>query len=548
MQQPIRVLLFVIIALLLSAGIVGAQDGQNLLRDGEFEGSYSGRGSGTLNIPGDWQLWVAEPSGQFTNQRPTAYPHNGPDPDPKSGTRALNFSGGFVTYTVAVYQQVSVPEGSIVRGSAFGWLHTCLVPKDNQKCNSNGEMGAYIKVGVDPNGGTNPNDSNIVWSGQAQPHDRWEEISVSATATSGTVTFFIYASQQRVLSLSDEHEPEGYLNKVYFDDARLVVTGQGTPGGSSGGGGGGGSQAAAPPPPSSVGFVSPQDERDDGSIVHVVQSGDTIDSIAVAYDTTRLDIMELNGISDPRIIQIGQELIIREGEGQGDEGDSSEENGDGEPSDAEGDENTDDENPEADGESSEDDGDGGEDRESVDPAEAPPAPVVSVASGNVLPARDPAALTASICVLVFNDANQNRIQEEGEGLVADGAIEVRAGGEEVEDYDTDGASEPHCFTDLAAGEYVTVAQPPSGYGLTTPNQFRVQANPGATIHLAFGAAEGVVPPMVPPPDDLIVVNDIVEEPETPRNPLRDNLGLIVFGLAGVVLVVGTGATVLMRRR
>ena len=63
--------------------------------------------------------------------------------------------------------------------------------------------------------------------------------------------------------------------------------------------------------------VVAQDAQDDGSIVHSVRPGDTIDSIAVAYGVTRQDIMALNNISDPRIIQIGQELVVKEAGGGG---------------------------------------------------------------------------------------------------------------------------------------------------------------------------------------------------------------------------------------
>ena len=101
------------------------------------------------------------------------------------------------------------------------------------------------------------------------------------------------------------------------------------------------------------------------------------------------------------------------------------------------------------------------------------------------------------------------------------------------------------------GDYLAVATAPDGYGLTTPNQLRVRASAGSTIYVAFGAAEGVVPVMVPPPDDLVVAQEPVEETAKPAqtpNPLVENSGLIVLGLAGVVLVIGTGATLLMRRR
>lgn len=550
--------LYVLLTFLLLAATLplAAQDGDNLLKDGDFEGQYTGRGAADFNIPADWGVWFADSprTEVWMNLQPVAFPHGGPDPDPQSGRRALNLNKGYATFTAAVYQQVSVAEGTNVQASAYAYLHTCNIPKNSDKCGSAVESGAFTKIGIDPNGGTNPYDSDIVWSGEIRPHDRWEEMSVSATATGGTVTVFLYVTQQMP---SD-------LNKVYFDNARLRAGGEG---GAAPAGGGDG----APAPtaiPQSVGFVSPQEAREDGSIVHTVRSGDTIDSIAVAYGLTRQDILDLNNISDPRIIQVGQELLIREARrgNRNNNNDNDDEGGAAEtaaPAETENEGGEVEASAEASGEEAaaateeggedaaaeESGGDEGEREENARPPQesAPPAPVVA----NALPARDPAATTATICVIMFDDVNQNRIQEDGEAPLAGGQITLNREGSAVSEFTTENAATPHCVSDLQAGEYLAVAAAPDGYGLTTPNQLRVRASAGATIHVAFGAAEGVVVAMVPPPDDLTVVSEeVAEEPAavTPPNPIAENSGLIVLGLAGVVLVVGMGATLLMRRR
>jgi LysM repeat protein len=41
-----------------------------------------------------------------------------------------------------------------------------------------------------------------------------------------------------------------------------------------------------------------------------VQSGDTLLTIALAFETSTEALQELNGIVNPRFLQIGQELII----------------------------------------------------------------------------------------------------------------------------------------------------------------------------------------------------------------------------------------------
>jgi hypothetical protein len=276
-----------------------------------------------------------------------------------------------------------------------------------------------------------------------------------------------------------------------------------------------------------------------------VGAGDTLDSIAVAYGVTRTDIMQLNNIEDARLIFVGQQLTIKETErseeDEDDDGDSSSEGG---------------------GEAEDNGDEGGGDSEEEEEPEptptpaptstpAPPAPVISADSGGVLPAIDPSSSTSAVCVLMFDDANQNRIQEEGESLLGGGNIALNAGAEQIGTQQTDGTSSSHCFTDLNAGDYLAVAQPPSGYGLTSPDQFQVRAQPGTTINIAFGAAQGVQPVVAPPPDAGGIVSDVTAQ-ETDTTSLADTVlglsGFLVFGLAGLVLVAGIGAALIFRQR
>ncbi|HEX2905652.1 MAG TPA: hypothetical protein VHO69_02240, partial [Phototrophicaceae bacterium] len=184
----------------------------------------------------------------------------------------------------------------------------------------------------------------------------------------------------------------------------------------------------------------------------------------------------------------------------------------------------------------------------VEPTNAPPAPVTQVAANNV----NPAATTGSVCVVLFEDANQNRIQETGENALPGGTIVVSQAGQPVGTYQTESVLDPHCFADLSIGDYVAVASAPGGYGLTTSNQLRVQLSPGATINLTFGAAPGVQA-VVPPPADAggaLVSETQEQQPETVS--LTDRLlsvsGYIIFGLAALVLLGGVGAVLVLRRR
>ena len=70
---------------------------------------------------------------------------------------------------------------------------------------------------------------------------------------------------------------------------------------------------AAPPsgtvPPEAAG-ASADTAAGDAPVVHVVQSGDTLNRISQQYDVSVEDIMAANGLSDPNIISVGQQLTI----------------------------------------------------------------------------------------------------------------------------------------------------------------------------------------------------------------------------------------------
>ncbi len=534
---------FSVLALLLvTTSLLSAQEerlNNPSLEEGTF-GAYTTRRGGEFPIylPSAWNIWLASPTGDFFNRgdRTTVNPHPGPGPSPRDGGRAVNVDCGYVTCTAAIYQQVSVEAETNIQASAWAQVKACNIPEDSDTCGSAVESGSQTRIGIDPNGGTDPNDGDIVWSDWAQPHDRWEQMSVGATATGTTATLFMYSRQG---STAD-------LNRTYWDQASLT-------GGGSGGSAAGDGPAPTPIPtaPPSVAFVTAQEQRADGSIIHVVASGDTIDSIAVAYSVTRQHILDLNGISDPRIIAIGQEILIREPlPSEGTNLSEEIEDEDGPPTDPDATEEA--EAPDTDPDATEDTEPAEAEPTSSEPTATPaPAPVVSVADGQVVPANDPAALGAVVCVALFNDLNRNRIQEVGEELLSGGTINLNRNAETLDGVETDGVSEPHCFEALEPGAYVVAASAPEGYGLTSPDQLRLQTLAGIKLDVSFGAAEGVQA-VAPPPADAGELESETEAGEAQEAAMTDSLlansGLIIFGVAAAVAVAGLGLSLVMRRR
>ena len=281
--------------------VPASAQGGNLLQDPSFEGTYVNRGRSNLNTPANWPIWLADGPRNFDWQnradKVTAFPHNN-GPEVHSGSASLNLDGGYVTYTAAVYQQVGVTPGTNLTGSAWARIKTCNLAPGFDNCGSAVESGAFVKVGIDPNGGTDPNSPSIVWSANFAPHDNYQQGTVTATAAGPTATLFIYTTQASPAT----------LNRAWFDDAVLSV----------GGAGGSappvpGQPTAVPPaPPVATAFVAfVQPPRADGSVVHTVQVGDTMTGISTAYAVPIDEIMELNGLRSSRFIFVGQELLIK---------------------------------------------------------------------------------------------------------------------------------------------------------------------------------------------------------------------------------------------
>lgn len=300
-----RLIVLLSLALLLGALPAAAQDG-NLLQDPGFEGPYANRGRSDLNTPAAWPLWVVPPGGhewQNRTDRMYAFPHIA-GPQVLSFPASLNINAGFVTFTAGVYQQVTVPARANVQGSVWAWIQTCNSRDAANNfvgfpCGSSPASEAFVRVGVDPNGGTDAFAPAIIWGPWIAPHDHWEQATVNATANGTAVTFFIATTQQW---------PADFNNR-WFDNASLTVGG---PGGRSPAGSGSVTTGAAPTVRPTASVPARQAPQPDGSIVHVVQPGDTLSGISIAYGVSVARILSLNDLTaaDTRRILVGQRLLI----------------------------------------------------------------------------------------------------------------------------------------------------------------------------------------------------------------------------------------------
>lgn len=258
---------------------------QNLLQNPGFESDYSGRmGRGDFNFPVGWHGWYTDsPHTEYwMNVPPTGYPHNGPFR--RSGTNAQSIAKGGGSFTAAAIQRVpNIPAGAVVHGSAWVYI------ENNEGTNAQVRIGIGSNVVTDVYG-------DITWSQWEKRLNGQHQISVEHIATGGEVSIFIFATQTWA------NDP----NAVYIDDASLTIVGEAEVPGEDNEE----NVVVEPPRPSGVAFVVPQDSGEGGAITHIVGSGDTLASIAVAYGVKIDDIIALNGLDKSSFLQLDQALII----------------------------------------------------------------------------------------------------------------------------------------------------------------------------------------------------------------------------------------------
>jgi LysM repeat protein len=536
----------------------------NLLKNGSLESPYYGQGSQTLTVPHDWGLWIGAGD-------PNALPHNDPL-QVLDGAVAWSIKQSGTVFTAAGYQQVAVTPGDTLRASAYGWVFTCndaissCAIKDPPYHRSDPLAGASMRVGIDPAGGLDPAATGIKWSAALAPYDQWAMMSVTATAQSSTVTVFLYMTQTQGLA----------LNEAFWDKASLVVITGETAGTETSG--------------DEVPYVVPQSVRPDGSIVHIVQTGDTLSSIAYAYfeyNVTVDSITALNGLKpNARFLQPGQELLIlppgsvdpvtgrlitpgapiasptlspnatptataqitREPLPFGNTLRPSTETPTETPMPTDTPAPTDTPTPEP----------------TITPTPEPtltrtPAPSATPQVMAALVTPD-----GTLCVSVYVDTNLNGARDPGEAPLAGGQITLSgASGDVTRAYD--GSADPLCI-DQPAGQYRVNAVAPEGYGLTTVDSVVVMLVSGRTVDVAFGGAAGYTPPPTPettegtapaggevvPPGAVAPVIQVQtpstnRKPETTLDRLYDRSGLLVLGSAGLIAVGSAFVLIALRR-
>ena len=323
--------------LMLSLGALGAQaQTGNLLVNPGFEAPYVDNGGSPPRLVAQgWAPWnlPAEPGMSYSQMlQPEYYPANSPaglgPARVRSGGEAQRMQVFFGTFTAGVSQAVGnlTPGESYTFGAqVWVWSSSFDNPAVSQQ-----DGGVTVQVGIDPNGGSDPESSSIVWSSLVAPsYDNWVFYSVTTPASSATASVWIRATVTTPVK-----------NTVVFMDDATLVQGTGAPLPVT--------ATSVPPTPTAVPptdvpptatavpptatdvpptptptvtftptitltpspYPTINNTQFPGRTVYIVEQDDTVAIIAVLYGTSIDAILAANNLSPNGLIFVGQPLII----------------------------------------------------------------------------------------------------------------------------------------------------------------------------------------------------------------------------------------------
>ncbi len=438
--------------------------GENLLANPGFEGigkpmnnsspnydnwtrdTYTGVPYGEIFTPQGWVTWWQE--GEYKRPECKVIPNEHPfNSDPKriySGYYAGMCFTFFGKQNAGYYQVVrNLPAGAVVQASIYA--HAWASSED--KPESGGDPFSFgFQIGIDPGGGTDPYSDSIVWSPMVHHYDVFGLVGpVQATVgPNGVVTVFTRAYAKWALKHND----------AYWDQASLTLLTEGqTP-----------TPTQPPPPPTPDGPIDTPTPRPtplpraDGTVVHVVDTGDTLFGIALEYGLTLDELLQLNpDVGKDDFLSIGQEIVVSVPGGATPPQTQPTATPEAQPE------------PEQPGE------------------EQPPSSgSPGESTGGDVPAA-PQGDAASICVTAFNDLNEDMFrQPDSEGLLPNAEISVVGTGGPAGTYRTDGISEPYCFQNLQPGNYILRHTPPAGYTMSDGGQWNLVLGAGQVSNIDLG--------------------------------------------------------------
>jgi hypothetical protein len=286
MRKHLSVLIAVGLVLTLTT-VALAQEGEEIA-DGDvvFQDGFEDWMDANQRVESDWQTWSRNDcnldwdgdisdvcaSPEYKQANPAgAYPYR-----THAGENAQQYHTTHQGHHAGVWRRFAVEPGTIIEVHAWG---TAWATESNDPHAYDPGQNVRMRIGVDPNGGSNPNGAAVVWGNPANPPNEWQEVPpVTVTAgESGQVSVFLSSNPKYPTPHNDIYWDDVYALKVgtapNLPDGNADA-GEGGSEGGAGGPDGSGVQAAAaqvvpPPDPILEGMVGSETVPD-----HPARTGD----------------------------------------------------------------------------------------------------------------------------------------------------------------------------------------------------------------------------------------------------------------------------------
>jgi len=135
-----------------------------------------------------------------------------------SGSASQHVGNQWDTWHAGMWQNVPATPGTTYRFTFYARGRGSM---DQFPAASEGGLQMNVRAGIDPSGnGGYWYDGDIVWSGAANPHDTWQQVSVEAVATGNQISVYTSANW----AVAGVNQCRAHLD-VWFDTAEVIAVG-----------------------------------------------------------------------------------------------------------------------------------------------------------------------------------------------------------------------------------------------------------------------------------------------------------------------------------
>jgi hypothetical protein len=177
-------------------------------------------------------------------------------------------------------------------------------------------------------------------------------------------------------------------------------------------------------------------------------------------------------------------------------------------------------------------------------AATPIPPATATPQIEPTPTVPPTPATGQICIQAYNDPNGDGQQSADETLLPGAVFTLSDANGPKDSYTTDSVSEPHCFTDLALGNYHLTIKPPASYASTTVDAMDISLSAGIAPDIRYGAKHSGPAPVATSKSSTPSASAIAGG----SSGSAGRTILLVVGILVLIVLIGAGGFVLLSRR